>query len=382
MKLKSIAAVTCGMLLASGHVYAQSSVTLYGIVDVGITYVHNSGGHSSQWKMSGGNMSGSRWGMLGTEDLGGGLKTVFRLENGFNPTNGQLSQGGREFGRQAYVGLSHDQWGTFTLGRQYDAVVSLEQPITLDHYFMLSAAPGDPDNYDNSIRFDNTVKWSSPNWSGFQAQATYSLGGVAGQMGAGQSFSAAAAYTHGPFSIAGGYFHIDYGRTATAGVRVPTSTGDSLFNSSVNRGYASAKAVDSGRVGAQYVIGPVTLGGSYSYSEYKPDALSIFTVSEKYKIAMAYGVWQVTPALLLGTGYTNMKTSGDSSATYNQFSLGADYVLSKRTDVWLVGGHTHASGQTRVGSGLAPAQAVVSSINIDSGRSTQDLVVFGIRHRF
>ncbi|WP_049116680.1 porin, partial [Burkholderia cepacia] len=55
----------------------------------------------------------------GTEDLGGGLKAIFVLENGFNSGNGTIGQGGAIFGRQAYVGLSQSQYGTVTFGRQY-----------------------------------------------------------------------------------------------------------------------------------------------------------------------------------------------------------------------------------------------------------------------
>jgi predicted porin len=72
--------------------------------------------------------------LKGEEDLGGGLKAIFQLENGFDPGTGKLNQGGREFGRQAFVGLTRDQWGTVTLGRQYDPLVDMVQGITADNY--------------------------------------------------------------------------------------------------------------------------------------------------------------------------------------------------------------------------------------------------------
>jgi predicted porin len=93
-------------ILIANAAHAQNSVTMYGIIDNGLMYVHNSGGQSSQWRMSGGgNVAGTRWGFKGREDLGGGLAALFVLENGFNTATGTLNQGGREFGRQAYVGL-------------------------------------------------------------------------------------------------------------------------------------------------------------------------------------------------------------------------------------------------------------------------------------
>ncbi|CAE6705513.1 Outer membrane porin protein [Paraburkholderia nemoris] len=87
------------MLGATSVAHAQNSVTLYGIIDTGLTYVSNDGG-SKSISMSSGNESGSRWGLKGSEDLGGGLKTIFQVENGFNSTNGKLGQGSRLFGRQ------------------------------------------------------------------------------------------------------------------------------------------------------------------------------------------------------------------------------------------------------------------------------------------
>ena len=98
-------------------------------------------------------MSGSRWGLKGQEDLGGGLKAIFQLENGFDVGTGQLGQGGREFGRQAFVGVTGNSWGTVTLGRQYDPSVDMVQGITADNYFgSIVATPGDVDNYDNTLR--------------------------------------------------------------------------------------------------------------------------------------------------------------------------------------------------------------------------------------
>ncbi|MCH1994220.1 porin, partial [Achromobacter xylosoxidans] len=79
----------------------SSSVQLYGLVDTGLQYLSNGPSGNSKTGMSTGNLSGSRWGLRGTEDLGDGLSTVFVLENGFDSGNGTTMQGGRLFGRQA-----------------------------------------------------------------------------------------------------------------------------------------------------------------------------------------------------------------------------------------------------------------------------------------
>ena len=366
-------AVAC--LACQAH--AQNTVTLYGVVDTGLMYIHNSGGHSTQVLMTSGAESGSRFGLKGSEDLGGGLKAIFQIENGFNSTNGKLGQGSRMFGRQAYVGLAGNGWGTVTLGRQYDPVVDLVQPVQGDNWLGgFFTSPGDIDNADNSVRFNNAVKWASPNWSGLQLEAMYSFGGVAGSVGSGQTYSGAASYSNGALSLAAGYLHIDNGNTSlsTRG----TTSADSLFNSSVNNAYVSSRSINIARVGGNYVLGSVTLGGYYSFSQYNPDASSTFTKAEKYHNGEVYAVWQVTPALLTQAGYDYMKSSGDSSAKQNQFSIGVDYFLSKRTDVYGVAAYALASGQNGAGS----AQAVIGSNDVDSGSNKQALVTVGLRHKF
>ncbi|VVE55241.1 porin [Pandoraea capi] len=82
-----------------------------------------------------GNGLGTRWGLTGTEDPGGGLQSVFKLENGFDSTNGRLLQGSREFGRQAYVGLTSREWGAVLIGRQYDPPIDQVLP-TQGNFFV------------------------------------------------------------------------------------------------------------------------------------------------------------------------------------------------------------------------------------------------------
>src|SRR5471032_1747885 len=107
MKIRRVVPVVT-VLLFSRFAYAQSGVTLYGIVDEGLMYVTNEGGHQNL-KMVSGTTQNDRWGLRIVEDLGSGLSTVATLENGFDITSGALGQGGREFGRQAWVGLSDKQ---------------------------------------------------------------------------------------------------------------------------------------------------------------------------------------------------------------------------------------------------------------------------------
>jgi predicted porin len=375
MKKIALPLFALGAAVYALPVHAQSSVTLYGIIDDSITYIHNVAGHSSRFSVQPGQAS-PRWGMVGAEDLGGGLKAVFRLENGFNINTGTLNQGGRMFGRQAYVGLSSVTYGTVTLGRQYDALRDLVEPLQGNWQFEYMSTPGDIDDSDNDLRFNNTVKWTSPVWSGLQMVTTYSFGGVAGSVASGQSYSAAVDYKVGQLAMAGGLFYIDNGNPtlSTRG----TTTADSIFLSAVNSAYSTARSITVARAAAQYRIGSVMFGGYYSFSEYASDAASTFRGSERYNNGSVYAQWNFTPAFTAQLGYDYLKSSGNSSATYNQVNAVLDYLLSKSTDIYVMAGWCHASGTNGVGA----AQAVIGSSVTNSGADWQALAGVGLKHTF
>jgi len=392
MKRIALSTLSLALLGVTGVAHAQSSVTLYGLIDESVQYVNNAtptGG--SLVRLFSGNLQSSRFGLKGTEDLGGGLKAIFQLENGFDVNTGALQQGGALFGRTALVGLTGDSWGTVTAGRQYDPLVDMIQPLTGDNYFGSTfATPGDVDNNDNSFRVINSVKYVSPVFAGFQFEGLYGLGGVAGATGSGQTWSGAATYATGPFSVAAGYLHTD--NNASAALRTgwngtTTGTFDTNFpaNAGINAAYATAKAIGIASVAVQYVTGPWTGNLSYSNAQYKPDAASTFGTTQKFNVGRAYLGYQITPAALLGIGYAYTKGTGDASATYNQVSLGGDYSLSKRTDFYVVGAWQHASGEQRVpgvGGGLESATASIGSYGNQASTDNQVMVSIGIRHKF
>jgi predicted porin len=399
MKRLALSTLSLSLLAAAGVAHAQTSVTLYGVIDESLSFLHNTqgagqagatGGTRNAWLLgnsSQGNLSGTRFGMKGNEDLGGGLAAIFTLEGGFNPSTGASGQGGALFGRQAFVGLSSNTAGTVTLGRQYDPVVDLVQPITEDNYFGSTfATVGDVDNYDNSSRTNNAIKYLSPTIAGFQFEGMYALGGVAGETGSGQTWSGALAYNNGPIGLAAGYWLADNGN-AVLRPNVWASTSGGTFDGAPNNGYQSARSIGVARVAGQFVAGPFTLGLGYSNAQYKADGASTFVSTEKYNTGQGFVNYQATPALLAGVGYSYTKSSGDTGATYHQVSVGADYSLSKRTDVYVTAAYQHASGDTRVvdpitgDTVVAGAQASVGSYGYN-GTNTQELVNVGLRHKF
>ena len=386
MKRVALSSLALAMLGTVSAAHAQSSVTLYGIIDAGIAYTHNNatstGNAASKVGFNDGTMSGDRWGLKGAEDLGGGLQTVFQLESGFDVANGTQSQGKREFGRQAFVGLSSATSGTVTLGRQYDPLVDMVQPLTEDNYFgSIFGTPGDVDNYYNNFRVNNAIKYVSPVFGGLQVEGMYALGGVAGQTSAGQSYSLAVSYTNGGLGLAGGYFY-----TKTSSTTGFASTADDNQDDAINTAFsAGARSLGIGRVGGQYAIGPFTFGGSYSNVQYRPLAgQGLFTSNETFNSGSVFLNYQLNPALLVGAGYTYLKSSGVTKANYNQFSLGSDYNLSKRTDLYAVAAYEQANGKSLSpdGSSVVSADASIGSYGSPSGTNTQGMLIVGIRHKF
>ncbi|CAH2800278.1 MAG: Outer membrane porin [uncultured Caballeronia sp.] len=377
MKKSALSVISLALLGVAGGVRTQSSVILYGTIDAGVGYVKTSQG--ARWGFIDGILSGDRWGLKSSEDLGGGMKAIFDLENGFDIGTGQLGQGGREFGRQAFVGLSGNSWGTLTLGRQYDPLVDMVQPLTADNYFgSIFATPGDVDNYDNSLRVSNAVQYVSPNYAGLQFEGLYAFSGLAGRTGQGYTYSGAVTYNNGPLNFlatnpspTAGAFRDDWD---------PTSSSDAIFDGAINSGYATAKSLGIARAGIQYALGPVTVGGSYSNAQYKNDGDLTFTSTEKYNVGNAFVNYQATPAMLFAVGYSYEKASRNMSM-YNQASLSADYSLSKRSDLYVVGAYQHASGtQLNPDGTTSPAQASISSYGFN-GTASQEMFILGMRHK-
>jgi predicted porin len=199
MKYRSIA-VAMSMLVGSAA-HAQSSVTLCGLIDTSLVYSSNgrfnasksSAGGGTQWQEFAGSVYTPRWGLRGIEDLGGGLSAVFWLENGFNSTNRTFKNGGDLFGRQAWGGLSSRQYGTLTLGRQYDFMVTYVAPLSATGPGFggnLAEHPYDNDNLNNDMRLNNSVEFSSASFDGLKFGAMYAFSNAASQIANNAAYSA------------------------------------------------------------------------------------------------------------------------------------------------------------------------------------------------
>src|SRR5690625_1302719 len=201
----------------AGVAQAETSVTLYGIIDTGVGYnrIKDADGNKATktgiYDGTNHGQAGSRWGLRGTEDLGNGLRAEFMLESGFDVTTGSSAQGGRLFGRQAWLGLAGDNWGSLRFGRQHnvgtDFMLGMVDPF--GGGFGL-ANGGSAFTAINTNRMDNTVKYVTPNFSGFQAGVAYSFNHSGEQLwkSSGSSnpnnraISAGLRYANGPIGVA------------------------------------------------------------------------------------------------------------------------------------------------------------------------------------
>ncbi|WP_323122912.1 porin [Burkholderia alba] len=386
MNRSALPLVALALAGSASGVRAQSSVTLYGLLDTSVMYVTKADASGGNLVSAGsGNLLGNRWGLKGSEDLGGGLKAIVQIEGGFNPNTGRLGQGGRLFGRQSFVGLSSPRFGTLTLGRQYDVLTDATWSIGGVGYFGNAfSTPGDVDNYNATSRTDKTVKYVSPSFNGLTLSGMYALGGVAGSTGSGQTWGAAAAYKNGGLSVGGGYLFMTNTNPAATLRTGWSGTSDGTFGgSAINGGYASAKSISIARATVNYDAGAMIYGAYYSNARYTPDAYSAFRSTQRYDTGGALLGYRPSPVVLLGLSYAYTKASGDTSASYHQVALGSDYFLSKRTDLYLVGAWQRANGTQRTANGgLQAARASIGSFGFAGGGTNQLLVSAGMRHRF
>ena len=404
-KRVAVAMTAAGFAAATAH--AQSSVTLYGIVDNGLSYQSSaapsvgatSGGHAA-WKMTTGVWAGSRFGLKGAEDLGGGTKAIFQLEAGVNTANGASTFSGGIFTRQAWVGLTDPTYGTLTAGRQYTAYYTLLSPYSptnwLTGYF--GAHPGDIDSLDTLYRANNSLVYMSPTFYGFTVGGSYSFGGVAGSVNRGSTWSAAIQYINGPAGIAVGYQRVNnatlgggvWGANSAVQNGLTTSgDGNQTAVSAINSGYQTAQAQQRVAVTAGYQFTPAwDISVSYSNVQYVPGSGSAFRNTAIFNTAGAVLHWKPTATWDFGVGYSYTSASQangvSDSAKYHQVTASQYYSLSKRTGLYAVEAYQRAHGQTLINGKIVDAVASIGD-GFNSSPSTsrsQVGVGVGLIHRF
>ncbi|CAM2194924.1 general bacterial porin, GBP family [Paraburkholderia kururiensis] len=386
MKKNLIAVAVAASFVSVAH--AQSSVTLYGLLDAGVTYTSNVN-HGTKWALGSGGINQSMFGLRGAEDLGGGLKAVFTLESGFGINNGRLANNNGMFNRQAFVGLSGEQFGSVTLGRQYDAMQDYLAPLTATGswggtYF---AHPFNNDNLNTNggLSVNNSIKYSSASYGGFTFGGTYGFSNQAGAFANNREYSFGGAYQNQGLRVGAAYAQQNNpGALNVAGVTNGGASDGVLANTSgVMTGNFRQREFGAG---ASYAFGPATLGVAWTQS--RVDNLSGAAVGQRRGRSNNYevnGRYAVTPALGLGIAYTFTDARGygvnaagnDMKTRYHQIGLQADYALSRRTDLYAQAVYQHAMGDGGVAS-------IYSGDNsqLPSSSRNQTAATVGLRHRF
>lgn len=359
--------------ILTGTAQAQSSVTLYGVVDMNIEFVNNvsstgatipRGTPENRISMVSGGIGGSRWGLRGVEDLGSGLKGLFVLESGFTADDGRQAFG-RLFGRQAFIGLESG-YGKFTFGRQYNAVfdvfanfqASAYQPqyepagVFLGRYF----------------RQDNTIKYSGKfgpltavaHWSfGVDSTNPATTGETPGNFRSGTAWGTAASYVAGPIGLALGYDEVRPSMTA---------------GGSPGKEQKASMAI-------HYEADKLDIMAGYRWGSNKNPAGAQIVRDNYYWIGATY---TFTPAFrtTLAYYYDDVKTlaagNGAILAVKNpwQVLLSTQYFLSKRTSLYLATAYSKNAA-------LNIANPVGSTTStLGSGKDSQVGVALGMRHIF
>jgi len=324
----SMAAMAAASLVLPVH--AQSNVTIYGIIDAAAAYSRNGDGQSVKSLVSG-QGSTSRLGFRGTEDLGGGLRALFNIEAAINVDTGTGSAagGGLAWQRQSWVGLA-GSFGQITLGRQFRpearAVFGMDP-------FDAGSVASPPNTYSNTVfRADNAVIYETPRLGGFVARVMAAPGeGVAGR-----DLGASLQYYNGPLYLAYGY---DTRKNSA-------DTDSRVWNS----------------FGGSYDLSVVKLYGALRTRKEAVAGLD----ERSYWVGIDAPIGRFKLQAIVARVDDRLATNRDASG----FGLGAEYLLSKRTDMY-----------ARYGNVKNENGATFGLDNGVNGSHPSSLAV-GIRHRF
>lgn len=350
----------------AGAAHAQG-VTIYGLIDASVEHLTNVGASGgSLTRMPG--LTGSvpsRLGFRGSEDLGGGMKAVFTLEQGIGVDSGTLNQGGRSFGRQAYVGLS-GPWGSVTLGRQYSMLFWSQ--LDADILGPSAYGSGSMDSYLPNARVDNAIAYRGT-FGGFTVGATFSPGRDAVNAGpspsgtncAGENADDSKACRQ--WSVLAKYDAATWGLAlAMDELRGGTGAFAGLTSSSLKDRRATAAGwakFDALKIGAGVI-------------ERRNDGS---TTTPRSRLLYAGAAYAVTPAITIDGEVFKLDYKHSANGAL-LVALRGTYSLSKRTAVYATAGHMGNDGTLALGVSNAAAG------NGPAAGESQSGFAMGVRHAF
>jgi predicted porin len=326
--------IALAVLAASGAASAQSSVTLYGIADVwlgkskGTVTLDGVSESASRTTLDSGGISGSRFGLKGSEDLGGGLKANFMLEQGFDISNGTQATPGVAFSRSSWVGLSGG-FGAVTLGKDYSAYDDVRAPLnnTFDSAFTASGWFG----Y-NGLP-NNQIKYVSPSFGGFTGSLAYGLGeDKTATTSAGSVTSFNLQYAAGPMTVAFGHQTEKTGATLGLGALTGLNTTLVALGEAPIAVAAGSKAKYN-LIGGSYDLGVAKLLASFNTLKFSEPGATDNLKANEFQIGADI---PLSPALTLAVGYGQSKLKEGSVSLWKTkaYSAAVMYAMSKRTSFY------------------------------------------------
>lgn len=387
MKATKLLSATALVLGFAATAQAQSSVTLYGILDGGIRYqtVSLQDQSASNFGAAYGVQSGNRFGLRGVEAIGGGNRITFTLESGFDLGNGTNGQSNRLFGRQSWLGIENDAWGLARIGRQYNLATDYFGAIDPFSQGFGQANIGAAFGAANTLRMSNAVKYQSPTMAGFKVGAAYSFANgmsntaidnrsaVIGSTNYNfesnnnvRQLSLGANYANGPFYAALSYDKI-YAPSNSIAVSNP-----SAWNLGGTYDFKVAKlALAYGQTRGGYILGQGNgaTGAGLNLNGNPANAAGdvIFDQNmgyNSYLIGTTVPVNAVSRVMLSFTMLTPNTNMKDAYNAQNQsaYNLGYTYDLTKRTNLY-----TYVSYMDNLAT-------------VDTAKST--VIGVGVRHQF
>ncbi|WP_321910020.1 MULTISPECIES: porin [unclassified Paraburkholderia] len=363
-------AVAVAMAAFGSAAHAQSSVTLYGIVDTAVRYTtHANAAGDDKVQLANGGLSESNWGLLGAEDLGGGNRVVFQLESRFFPNSG-MSDPGYPFFNTAYVGLQSSTLGRLTLGRQTNPLADAVLKTYVSAQWLPTVYQFRPEvAMAQGVWASNMAKYIA-RWQDITLELSYAFGGQAGAFGAGSQIGASVTYIpQWPLRLAAGYLDTRDAINSSAHFKAWTAGAAYTFaETTVNFGWAMNRQ-DAGFMG-NFPNGPFTAAQltALKFNTFSSREMFFGGVSQLVgdNTHLSANVWR--------TLQEGKKQSGDGNAT--QFQLLADYDLSRATSVYAEADYSLYRG------GLVGAQ-LQGFVGVSAAATTTQLgMMVGLRHMF
>jgi len=353
MQKKLIALAIAGIGSLAGAAHAEDSLTLYGLIDAGVgSYSHMGPTSQTASGFQAGGFTPNVWGMKGSEDLGNGTKAIWELEGSMNMANGAIggNSNGNLFGREAFVGLDSNSWGTLKVGMVLDPYLlavlftdsmDLAESGSALNTYVFSQGITQLGNAVIGIFDPNSISYQTPDIGGvFHATGLYGFGGVAGSSSALRYFSGNAVYHSGPVLVDAAYF--DFNNAAGNNQSKAWHVGGSYKFNSAFKFYVAYDDVKT----------PLGLGATFVLNT------TAVPITENTQWGVGFA-GNITPNVGYSVGYYRESDKNNTSDRATTVAGMLTYTMSKHTKLYAIVDQLKA-GSDGAGGGIVNGYAGTS----------------------